>query len=139
MLEESEKIIADNGSWFNEVFSAVTPGWFFRTKRTFCMDTMRWNPVTVRCNHGFSKIGAVVGEVMEVDEASERRETVEFARFRVKTTVESAVNMEKELCINGGSCKVAFVEELCVPKWSLGKWNGGASEVDTEASSMTEA
>ena len=43
-----QKIIVDNRSWFDEVFSAVTPlGWFFRTKRTFCMDTMQWNPVTV--------------------------------------------------------------------------------------------
>jgi len=75
---------------------------------------------------------------MEVDEATERREIVEFARFRVKTTVRSAVNMEKELCINGRSCKVAFVEEMCVPKRSLGKWNGGASEVDTEEASSDD-
>ena len=76
---------------------------------------------------------AVVGEVVEVNEATERRETVEFARFRVKTTVSTTVNMEKEFCINGWPCKVAFVEEVSVPEWCLGKWDGGVSEVDIEA------
>jgi len=73
--------------------------------------------------------------VLEIDEATEKRETVEFARFRVKTTVSTAINMEKELCINGCSCKVTFVEEVSFSEMRLGKWDGGASEVDTEASS----
>ncbi|ESW12529.1 hypothetical protein PHAVU_008G120900 [Phaseolus vulgaris] len=108
-----KKIIADNRSWFDEAFSAVTP-WdgSFELKEHFAWIRCSGIPLQFWCKHSFSKIGAVVGEVMEVDKATERRETVEFARFRVKTSVRSAVNMEKELCINGRSCKVAFVEEM---------------------------
>ena len=76
----------------------------------------------------------MVGEVLEIDEATEKRETMEFARFRVKTMVSTAVNVEKELCINGCSCKVTFVEEVSFPEMYLGKWDGGTYEVDTEAS-----
>ncbi|KAK8466935.1 hypothetical protein PHAVU_008G195328 [Phaseolus vulgaris] len=131
-----KKIIADNRSWFDEAFSAVTP-WdgSFELKERFAWIRCSGIPLQFWCKHSFSKIGVVVGEVMEVDEVTERRETVEFARFRVKTSVRSTVNMEKELCINGRSCKVAFVEEMSVPEQSLGKWNGGALEVDTEANS----
>jgi len=129
-------IIADNRPWFDEVFSAVTlwDGSFELTER-YAWIRCSGIPLQFWCNHNFSKIGAVVGEVVEVDEATKRRETMEFARFRVKTTVRTTVNMEKEFCINGRSCKVAFVEEVCVPEWRLGKWDGGASEVDIEASS----
>jgi len=77
----------------------------------------------------------VVGEVVEIDEATEKRETMEFAHFRVKTMVSTAVNMEKEFCINGCPCKVTFVEEVSFTEMCLGKWDGGVSEVDTEASS----
>ncbi|XP_068477241.1 uncharacterized protein [Phaseolus vulgaris] len=134
------KIIADNKSWFDKVFSAVTPwdGSFELTER-YARIRCSGIPLQFWWNHSFSKIGAVVGEVVEVDEATKRREIVEFARFRVKTTVRTTVNMEKEFCINGRSCKVAFVEEVCVPEWRLGKWDGGASEVDTEEAPTKEA
>ncbi|KAL9298434.1 hypothetical protein ACSQ67_024330 [Phaseolus vulgaris] len=45
----------------------------------------------------------------------------------------------KDFLINGLPCKVWFEEEVSVPDRKLngfsGKWNGGYSEVDTEAGS----
>ncbi|ESW18232.1 hypothetical protein PHAVU_006G023800, partial [Phaseolus vulgaris] len=130
------KILADNRSWFDEVFSTVTP-WdgSFVPKERCAWIRCRGIPLQFWCNQSFSKVGVVVGEVLDIDEATEKRETVEFARFRVKTMVSTAVNVEKELCINGCSCKVTFVEEVSFPEMYLGKWDGGTYEVDTEASS----
>ncbi|ESW07945.1 hypothetical protein PHAVU_009G005600, partial [Phaseolus vulgaris] len=130
------KIIADNRSWFDEVFSTVTP-WdgSFVLKERCAWIRCRGIPLQFWCNQSFSKVGVVVGEVVEIDEATEKRETVEFAHFRVKTMVNIAVNMEKEFCINGCPCKVTFVEEVSFAEMCLGKWDGGVSEVDTEASS----
>ncbi|ESW26204.1 hypothetical protein PHAVU_003G099400, partial [Phaseolus vulgaris] len=130
------KIIANNKSWFDEVFSSVTPwdGSFVLKERCEWI-RCRGIPLQLWCNQSFSKVGAVVGEVVEIDEATEKRETLEFARVRAKTSVNTAINMEKDFIINGCQCKVTFEEEVSFPEMCIGKWDGGGSEVDTEASS----
>ncbi|KAL9315514.1 hypothetical protein ACSQ67_016515 [Phaseolus vulgaris] len=77
-----------------------------------CMVTLQRNSDTTMVQSSFSKVGVVVGEVVEIDEAIEKREKLEFARFRVKTMVSTTINMEKDFCINGCSCKVIFEEEM---------------------------
>ena len=130
------KIITDNRSWFDEIFTSVTP-WdgSFELKERCAWIRCRGILLQLWCNQSFSKVGAVVGEVVETDEATEKRETLEFARVRVKTLVSSTINMEKDFVINGCQCKVTFEEEVSFPEMWIGKWNGGGSEVDTEASS----
>jgi len=125
-----------NRSWFDEVFSSVTP-WdgSFVLKECCAWLRCRGIPIQLWCNQSFSKVGVVVGEVVEIDEAIEKREKLEFARFRVKTMVSTTINMEKDFCINGCLCKVIFEEEMSFPKMCIGKWDGGGSEVDTEESS----
>ncbi|ESW34080.1 hypothetical protein PHAVU_001G122700 [Phaseolus vulgaris] len=75
-----QKIIADNRTWFDEVFSSVTP-WdgSFASKEHFAWIRCRGIPLQLWCNQIFFKVGAVVGEVVEIDEATEKRETLEFA------------------------------------------------------------
>jgi len=130
------KIITDNRSWFDEVFSSVTP-WdgSFVLKERCAWIRCRGIPLQLWCNQSFSKVGVVVGEVVEIDEATEKRETLLFACVRVKTSVCTAINMEKDFIINGCQCKVTFEEEVSFPEMCIGKWDGGGSEVDTEASS----
>ena len=76
---------------------------------------------------------------MEIDEATEKKEKLEYARFRVKIPLNNKVKVAKVLSINGVLCTVSFEEEACFPdffhKMFSGKWDGGGSEVDTEASS----
>jgi len=80
----------------------------------------------------------LVGEVVEVDVSTEKKEVLDFIRVRVKIPVTSAVNLVKDISINGLRCKFSFEEEACaqvlVPKDAFGKWGGGCSEVDTDAS-----
>jgi len=80
-----------------------------------------------------------VGEVVEIDEITEKRDTLKFARLRVKIPVNYVVSMVKDFCINDILCKVSFEEEGSTPNISFkklfGKWDGGGSDVDTEASS----
>jgi len=96
------KIIANNRSWFDEIFTSVTP-WdgSFELKERCAWICCRGIPLQIWCNQSFSKVGAVVGEVVEIDEATEKRETLEFARVRVKTLVSTTINMEKVFVING--------------------------------------
>jgi len=131
-----QKIIADNRTWFDEVFSSVTP-WdgSFASKERFAWIRCRGIPLQLWCNQSFHKVGAVVGEVVEIDEATEKREVLEFARFRVKLLVSTVVNLVKEFSINDCVCKVTFEEEMSFPELCLGRWVGGGSEVDTEESS----
>jgi len=138
--EGLSKIIVDNKAWFDEVFVLIIP-WddSFVVKERLVWIRCRGVPLQLWCNQCFTRVGAVVGEVVEIDEATEKRETPEFARFRVKISVTSVVRRVKDFRINGVLFKVSFEEEGCIPdlafKNLFGRWDGGGSEVDTEASS----
>jgi len=77
--------------------------------------------------------------VVQIDDVTLEKELLEFARFQVKIPVASTVRMERDICINGFSFKVLLEEEERVQDLEFNrfyaKWNGGFSEVDTEARS----
>ena len=135
-----EKLIADNKDWFDGLFSSIVP-WdgSFEIKERFVWVRCRGIPLQFWCYQCFINLGVYVGEVIQIDEATLKKETLEFARFRVKVSAASLVSLMKDFLINGLPCKVWFEEEVSVPDWKLnrfsGKWNGGYSEVDTEVGS----
>jgi len=138
--EGLNKIIVDNKAWFDEVFVSIIP-WddSFAVKERLVWIRCRGIPLQLWCNQCFTRVGASVKVLVAIDEATEKRETLEFARFRFKFPVTSVVSRVKDFRINGVLFKVSFVEEGCLPdiafKNLFGKWDGGGSEVDTEASS----
>jgi len=138
--EGLSKIITDNKAWFDDLFLTVIP-WedSFAMKDRLVWVRCRGIPLQMWCNQCFFSVGASVGEVVEIDEATEKKEKLEYARFRVKISLNSEVSVVKVFRINGVLCTVSLEEEACFPDISFknlcGKWDGGGSEVDTEASS----
>lgn len=134
------KIIADNKAWFDEVFLSVIP-WddSFAVKDRLVWLRCRGIPLQMWCNQCFTRVRASVGEVVEIDEAIEKKEKSEYTHFRVKIPVNSVVSVVKDFSINGVLCTVSLEEEACIPDISFknfcSKWDGGGSKVDTEASS----
>jgi len=135
-----ERLIAENKAWFDGLFSSVVP-WdgSFLVKERFAWVRCRGIPLQLWCSQSFVSINALVGEVVQIDDVTLEKEVLEFSRFQVKLPVASSVRLEKDICINGISCKVLLEEEERVPnleyKRFYAKWNGGFSEVDTEAGS----
>ncbi|KAK7382657.1 hypothetical protein VNO80_01627 [Phaseolus coccineus] len=133
-------LIEDNKAWFDGLFSSIFP-WddSFTIKEKFAWVRCRGIPLQLWSNHCFVNIGVVVGEVVEIDEATKEKERLEFAHFRVKIPVTSSVSMVKVISINGILCKVSFKEEMCFSELAfnslVGKWGGVDTELDTEAGS----
>ena len=104
--EGLSKIIADNKSWFDELFSLVIP-WddSFAVKERLAWIRCRGIPLQLWCNQCFTRVGAPVGEVVEIEELTEKRDMLEFAHFQVKILVNSVINMVKDFCVRYRSKK----------------------------------
>ncbi|KAK7348370.1 hypothetical protein VNO80_22923 [Phaseolus coccineus] len=92
----------------------------------------------VRLRHCFESIGALVGKVVEVDQATLAKEVLEYVRLRVSIPVGVSPSMKREVSINGLSCLVVFEIETCMPDHKLrsffSKW-GDVSILESVPSS----
>jgi len=68
----------------------------------------------------FELIGALIGKLIEVDEATEARETLEFARLRIKIPVGGSANVVKSIDINDYRCQITFEEDMYHPYSQFG-------------------
>ena len=99
-----------------------------------------YNSTTIQLwsNQCFESIGALVGKVVEMDQATLAREVLEYVRFRVRIPAGETINVTKEVCINRTVCLVSFEEEACIPDRKLrsffSQW-GARSVSDSDASS----
>jgi len=138
--EGMSKILTENKVWFDDLFLTVVP-WdeSFAVKERLVWLRCRGIPLQMWCNQCFFRVGELVGKVVEIDEATKKKEKLEYARIRVKILFNSEVKVAKVLNINGVLCTVSFEEEASfldfVHKMVRCIWDGGGSEVDIEASS----
>ncbi|KAK7372428.1 hypothetical protein VNO80_05806 [Phaseolus coccineus] len=121
------KLVVDNKDWFDGFFSSIFL-WdeSFAIKERFAWFRCRGIPLQLWNSQCFDSIGALVGEVVEIDDAMLKKEVLEFARFRVKLPMDSSVCSTKEICINSIPCRVTFEEEVqkvvAVMGLSLTQW-----------------
>ncbi|KAL9277091.1 hypothetical protein ACSQ67_025359 [Phaseolus vulgaris] len=106
--EGLSKILTENKAWFDEMFLTVAP-WdesFAVKERSMWLRCER-HPASNVVRSVLFGVGELVGEVVEIDEATKKKEKLEYKR-QVSGFFHKKVS---------------------------GNWDGGGSEVDTEASS----
>ena len=83
--EGLSKILTENKAWFDEMFLTVAP-WdeSFAVKERSMWLRCRGIPLQMWCDQCFFRVGELVGEVVEIDEATKKKEKLEYVRTRVK-------------------------------------------------------
>jgi len=108
-----KEAIEENKDWFEEMFDFV---W------------VRSNDVWVRCrglplklwNYDcFKHITALLGTLIEVDEATLALEEMEYARFRIRVSVGCEAKITSYMKINNVLYQVSVEEERTVPNYKL--------------------
>ncbi|ESW12638.1 hypothetical protein PHAVU_008G129600, partial [Phaseolus vulgaris] len=89
-----ERLIADNKEWFED-------RWF----------RCRGIPLALWSNKSFAHIGAMIGNLEEVDEETVSKEVLEYARLRIRLSLGEEVTQVKSVRINDRICQVSFEEE----------------------------
>jgi len=91
------RLIAENKAWFHGLFSSVVPrDGSFAVKERFAWVQCRGIPLQLWSTLCFVSIGAIVREVVQIDEATLENEILEFSRFRVKLPVASSVTLQEK-------------------------------------------
>ncbi|KAK7332016.1 hypothetical protein VNO80_28762 [Phaseolus coccineus] len=97
-------------------------------------------PLELWSRQCFECIGALVGKMVEVDQATFAKEVLEYARFRVCVLAGGLVKVTKEVSINRIPCLVSLEEEAGFPEYTLrsffSKW--GACSVPVSDVSSKE-
>ncbi|KAK7368232.1 hypothetical protein VNO80_10256 [Phaseolus coccineus] len=105
-------LIGENKAWFAGLFISVVP-WedSFIVRERFAWVRCKGFPLQLWSRHCFECVGALVGKVVEVDQATLAREVLEYVRLRVSIPVGGLPCLKKEVSINDISCMVFFEEE----------------------------
>ena len=87
----------------------------------------------------FKHIAALLGTLVEVDEATMSLDELEYARFKVRVTVGCEAKITSYMRINEVLYQVSMEEECTVPEYNLCQchWGGKSDGADSEADSMT--
>jgi len=132
------KVIDDNKEWFGDIFDSLVP-WdnSFSVSGKVAWVRIRGLPLMFWNRQCFELIGELVGKFIEVDEATEAREILEFARLRIKIPAGGNANVVKSIIINDYRCRITFEEDTCLRFSQLGcskcmEW-GQLSEGSSEA------
>ncbi|KAK6645947.1 hypothetical protein PHAVU_L001950, partial [Phaseolus vulgaris] len=112
--------IEENKEWFEDLFDTIIP-W---EENFVAVDKLVW----VRCrglplklwNYDcFKHIAALMGTLIEVDEATLALEELEYGRFRVRITVGCEAKINSYMKINDVLYQVSVVEECTIPDYKL--------------------
>ncbi|KAK8467808.1 hypothetical protein PHAVU_007G156800 [Phaseolus vulgaris] len=108
------KVIDDNKEWFGDIFDSLVP-WdnSFSVSGKVAWVQIRVLPLMFWNRQCFELIGELVGKFIEVDEATEAREILEFARLRIKIPAGGNANVVKNIIINDYRCRITFEEDTC--------------------------
>ncbi|KAK8472198.1 hypothetical protein PHAVU_002G142300, partial [Phaseolus vulgaris] len=112
--------IEENKAWFEEMFDTIIP-W---EEQFVAVDKLVW----VRCRglplklwntDCFKHIAALLGTLIEVDEATMALEELEYARFKIRVSVGCEAKITSYMKINEVLYQVSVEEECTVPDYKL--------------------
>ena len=136
-----KEAIEENKEWFEDLFDTIIP-W---EDQFVAVDKLVW----VRCRglplklwntECFKHIAALLGTLVEVDEATMTLDELEYARFKVRVSVGCEAKITSYMRINEVLYQISVEEECTVPEYNLCQCHGGEisdgddSEVDSMAS-----
>jgi len=115
------KIIDGNKECFGDIFDSLVP-WdnSFSVTGKVAWVRVRGIPLMFWNRQCFELIRALVEKLIEVDEATEARETLEFVRLRIKIPAGGSANVVKSININDYRCQITFEEDMYYPYSQLG-------------------
>jgi len=139
-----KEVIEENKEWFEEMFDTIIP----RNEQFVAVDKLVW----VRCrglplklwNYDcFKHIAALLGTLIEVDEATLALEEMEYARFIIRVSVGCEAKITSYMKINDVLYQVSVEEECTVPDYKLCQCHrseeseGSETEADSIASNAS--
>ncbi|ESW30479.1 hypothetical protein PHAVU_002G156300 [Phaseolus vulgaris] len=134
-----KEAIEENKEWFEEIFDTIIP-W---NEQFVAVDKLVW----VRCrglplklwNYDcFKHIAALLGTLVEIDEATLALEEMEYARFRIRVSVGCEAKITSYMNINDVLYQVSVEEEYIVPDYKLCQchWSEESDGLETEVDSI---
>jgi len=134
-----KEAIEENKEWFEEMFDTIIP-W---EDQFVAVDKLVW----VRCRglplklwntDCFKHIAALLGTLIEVDEATLALEELEYARFKIRVSVGCEAKITSYMKINEVLYQVSVEEECTVPDYKLYQchWSDVSESMETEAASI---
>jgi len=126
-----KEVVEEKKEWFDDLFDTIVP-W---EDQFVVVDKLVW----VRCRglplilwnvDCFGKNAALLGNLVEVDKATQELEELEYARFMIRVHVGCEVKLSSYFKINRILYQVFLVEECTVSKHHLyqGHWDGKSVE-----------
>jgi len=134
-----KEAIEENKEWFEEMIDTIIP-W---EEQFVAVDKLVW----VRCrglplklwnSECFKHITALLGTLVEVDEATLALEKLEYARFKIRVLVGCEAKLTSYMKINEVLYQVSVEEECIVPDYKRCQcqWDEESAGVDTEVESI---
>jgi len=131
--------IKENKEWFEELFDTIIP-W---EEQFVAVDKLVW----VRCrglplklwnSDCFKHIVALLGTLVEIDEATLALEELEYARFKIRVSVGCEAKITSYMKINEVLYQVSVKEESTVPDYKLCQchWSEESEGMDSEVGSI---
>ncbi|ESW34547.1 hypothetical protein PHAVU_001G161800 [Phaseolus vulgaris] len=131
--------IEENKAWFEEMFDTIIP-W---EEQFVAVDKLVW----VRCRglplklwntDCFKHIAALLGTLIEVDEATMALEELEYARFKIRVSVGCEAKITSYMKINEVLYQVSVEEECTIPDYKLCQchWSEESVSMETEVDSI---
>ena len=131
--------IAENKDWFEDLFDTIIP-W---EEQFVAVDKLIW----VRCrglplklwnSECFKHIAALLGTLVEIDEATLALEELEYARFKIRVPVGCEAKITSYMKINEVLYQVSVEEECTVPDYKLCQchWSEESEGMETEVGSI---
>jgi len=134
-----KETVEDNKEWFEELFDTII-AW---EEQFVAVDKLVW----VRCrglplklwnSECFKHIAALLGTLVEVDEATIALEELEYARFKIRVSVGCEAKLTSYMRINEVLYQVSVEEECNIPDYKLCQcqWDDESGSADIEAESI---
>ena len=115
-----KEAIEENKEWFEEMFETIIP-WeeqFVAVDKLVCVRS-RGLPLKLWNTDCFKHIAALMGTLVEVDEATLDLEELEYARFKIRVSVGCEAKITSYMKINEVLYQVSVEEECTTPNYKL--------------------